>query len=712
MSETTKQVRPEAQKTRWLKYGTSVAFSVVLVIAIAVMAIWISQEKRWRADTTAAGLYSLKPQTVNIIRDLKSPVKIVSLYRKYDAAGKPVEEAQVVWDLLEEYASKGKNIAIEAIDPIREEEKQNALYAELVKRYGSEMKNYQAFIDDLLKRDLDQLIKLLEAEADIVAPLVSQKLGRDESSQDAATILDWVQQRPEELAQFKKSLERLGKEKQPEYKAMVDSARERLGEISRNANLIAQFVAKHATNPRLPKAVGNYFSQAGERFGEIKKLADAVVERAGKLGELKVDAVKEALRVEDPVLVMGEHDYRVIPASQLWQMDDQAIRAFYMTEGKVKPRFAGEQQITTAILTLTSEKKQRVVFIRPGGPALTNPGFPPFVPGGPLSRVADQLRDYNFEVLEKDLSGQWAMQSQMRGMPADPDATDEQMKDAVWVVLNIPQQRNQMMPPPSTGVAEKLAEHLKNGGSAMVLSLPQAENLAAALADWGVELKIDAMVVHERASISGARTGDMIEQAQQVPFIFVIKDYGKHLLTTPLRSLESILFPILPVSITPKEGYTATPLIPIPQDRKVWATRRVDEEALSGQPIEPDPKTDIAPPLFGGAAVEKNGSGRLVVLGSLQFIQNEIVRLPDPELLKERVRVARFPGNAELFANSIFWLAKTDTLIAISPSAMEVSRIEQMSDKALNFWHYGFLMGILPACVLVAGFIVYLKRRD
>ena len=399
-------------------------------------------------------------------------------------------------------------------------------------------------------------------------------------------------------------------------------------EIARNAELIGQFAQKSGGNAQLSPEMQVYLAGAEPRFAAMKKLADDVVEKAGKLGELKVDEVKQALRGEDPILVMGEKDYRVISPSQVWQVDDQAVRA-YLADGKIKPRFAGEQQITTAVLTLTSEKKQKVVFVRPGGGPLTNPGFPPIIPGGPLSRVADRLREYNFEVLEKDLSGMSAMQAQMRGMPQEKDATDEEMKDAVWVVLNLPNQQQGR----ETPVGPKLAEHLKNGGSALVLSYPQADNLAEALGEWGVDLKTDAIAVHEPVVTTGSRSGDMVEEAQRIQFIFVLKQYGDHLLTGPLKSLESVLFPIVPVTTTPKQGYAATPLLPVPQDVKVWGTHSV-EEALEGKPVAYDEKADISAPLFGGAAVEKQGGGRLVVIGALQFIQNDLVRLPDPELLE------------------------------------------------------------------------------
>src|SRR3954468_12373762 len=105
-----------------------------------------------------------------------------------------------------------------------------------------------------------------------------------------------------------------------------------------------------------------------------------------------------------------------------------------------------------------------------------------------MSQVADRLRQYNFEVLEKDLSGMWAMQAQMQQQPAAPEPSDEQIKDAVWIALAFPtgQQQNPMMPSPSIG--PKVAEHLKAGGSAMVLFAPQVENMADTMKEWGIDV--------------------------------------------------------------------------------------------------------------------------------------------------------------------------------------------------------------------------------
>src|SRR5262249_15433487 len=195
---------------------------------------------------------------------------------------------------------------------------------------------------------------------------------------------------------------------------------------------------------------------------------------------------------QDLILVLGENDWRVINFDQVFVTDTHDVRAF--AEGKqIKPRFAGEQAVTTAILSLTQNVKPKVALVRAGGGPLTTPGFPPFQRGGPLSDVADRLKSYNFDVVEKDVTGTWQMQAQMQGMPAAPEPSDKDIENAVWVVVDTPQDQRVPMPAGSP-LATKLAEHLKRGGSAMVMALPQSDNLAGALDDFGIELIPDAII--------------------------------------------------------------------------------------------------------------------------------------------------------------------------------------------------------------------------
>src|SRR5580698_6500610 len=114
----------ETQKQRWVKYGANVVLSVIVVIVLATLFVYLAQQKfDRRIDTTASGVYSLKPQTVNIIQGLGQPIKIVSLYSAEGKINDPedkqdrAERLQTVTDLLQEYQRKGKNIQVDFIDP-------------------------------------------------------------------------------------------------------------------------------------------------------------------------------------------------------------------------------------------------------------------------------------------------------------------------------------------------------------------------------------------------------------------------------------------------------------------------------------------------------------------------------------------------------------------------------------------------------------------
>jgi hypothetical protein len=409
----------------------------------------------------------------------------------------------------------------------------------------------------------------------------------------------------------------------------------------------------------------------------------------------------------------------VLPSDSLYKVETG--RRMADADGKVKPRFAAEQQISTALVTLTAKDKKRVVFVRSGGePAAMS--LPMFRFTGMYREVADRLREYGMEVLEKDVSGQWqmqAMQMQMQGVPLPPEPSDDQLKDAVWVVIATPQDPRQMMQNPTAGqLGPKVSEHLKAGGSAMILFDPQADKMDF-LKEWGVDARPEYLAVHEKVEPQGARSDDRTDDWRRQQPVFVVDEYGDHMITRPLRSLDTLLVPLIPVNTVDAKGVKVTKILPVPTTPAAWGER--DFEALrQGKVVKFDPQpkeggqVDLPPPLWGGAIAEKDGGkGRLVVIGCHTFARNEYVNEPDTEVLRTQRRIVpRFPGSAELFVNSVFWLANMDTMIAISPSALEVPRVAPIADGTRDFWRWGVLTFGLPAMVLVAGAGVYLKRRD
>jgi hypothetical protein len=223
---------------------------------------------------------------------------------------------------------------------------------------------------------------------------------------------------------------------------------------------------------------------------------------------------------------------------------------------------------------------------------------------------------------------------------------------------------------------------------------------------------------------TGGQATDQFEEAQRYPFIFLTTDYGSGPIARPLQSLESLLSPLVPVTVDKKApaGVTVTPLIPIQRSIKTWGEKDELQQALDGEATKYTAGVDLpntdADPLYGGAMVEKAGEKgkpeqRVVAVGSIQFLMNRLLTLPDVDVFRrERRVVPRFPGNAELMMNSVYWLGRMETMMDISPAALQVSRIKPMSNGAQTFWKVGVLMVGLPALVLLLGAMVYVKRQD
>jgi hypothetical protein len=711
----------ETQRQRWLKYGANVALTIIVAMVLAVMVVYLAQQFRRRVDSTQGRIYSLKPQTINLISDLKNPVTLVSLYSQSrdprpDIQRERREQAQTVQDLLYEYQRKSNKIDVQIIDPDASPAKADALIKDVTERYGGEVQKYRSFLDEYANTYKQLKTTLAEQGAALKSLPTDTLPDRDLAERVDAVQGTLVSTMPQDLEARDRAVSRKLALKPPDYVGAVSSVQTSMEEVGERLGQVVAYIKKLQDEKALPEPVRKTLADRIPSIEQIKKVADDLGAKSKNLGEIKLDALRESLAERNVILVMGKSEMRAIPHDQVWKLDEQTLKNFVADGKTLQPRFAGEQAVTTAMFAVSQPNKTRIVFVRPGGSPLTPAGFPPFQPGGPMSEMADRLRSYGFEVLEKDISGTYAMQAQMRGMPPEQEATDEQIKGAIWVVLAAPSPGGPMGPGPSV-IGPKVADHLKSGGSALLLAFPQEDSLPGVLAPYGIDLRTDAIAVHEAQPIDASATsGDPIEDLRRLPFVFDIRDYGNHELTKPLKSLESLLLPLLVVKTTPAKGdaTSVTPIIPIPDAPA--APRSWGETDMSGLQRGDmprfDDKTDIPGPIYGGAVAELKNGGRLVLLTSPRFAYNSTLDEPDPELARRRILASRFPGNSELFSNTLFWLAKMETMIAISPASMDVPRVQPMSEGALSAWRVGVLLIGLPGLVIVAGIAMFIARRD
>jgi hypothetical protein len=725
-------VIPEDVGQRWVKYGLNVALTSLLVVVLAFLVIWAAQRYRRRGDLTSGGSYSLKPQTITVISDNKSPVKLVSLYpRLKQEPGKGQGQAsqqqdfyQPVDDILQEYRRKGKNIDVDSIDPAAEPAKLDRWLVEVTQKYGGNVKNYREVLQGF-PETLKAIRTIATEEAKKMRALPTAGLTDDKQADTLNAAFNTVAAFPTLISTLTGDIDAELKEKIPDYKGRVQAVESSLNLFSRQVEAVRKALETLGADDKAPQPIRDYAKTSLASYDAMKKQADDVLAKIKGLGELKLDDVRRRLIApegEQPppaIAVMGEKDIKLIDFKDVWK-SGESTGFGTGTQGPPRLRFAGEQQLTAAILSLAQPQRTKIAFVRGGGSPKTTSAGPFGGGGGDFTEIADRLKSYNFEVLEKDLSGQ-AMQRAMMGQGPPPnEPTDEQIKDAIWVVFSEPQMTQfGPMPGGNPELANKLREHLDQGGAAMVVFDLQGDDMSSLLREYGVEVKTNVVAVHEPIRTDAEAVDDFIEQARRQPPIFVINEYGgseggkAHPITSTLQSLDAALVPMLPVSFPGAPDATVTKLLPVPQEPRSWGESDISSVSRRGGVPAYDPASgDMPGPLYSGAAVEKKGKGRLVVIGSAQFANNLMLTIPDQKLLRQKVEVARFPGNGELFTNSIFWLGKMEKMIALSPAALDTPRIDRMDPKMLAFWRIGVLLIGLPALALAAGFVVWRSRRD
>src|SRR5215207_1764278 len=178
MSEKEKETfTPETQKQRWVKYGANVVLTVVVVIALAGLMVYLAQRTHRIFDTRRGSSNALKPQTINLIKEQPSKIKLVSLYSAQGRSGETriekkarAERMQAVEDLLKDYKRYGRNIEVDFIDPDQFPSKVDGLIKEITQQYGGEVAKYKEFLTGY-EAQRQQVKSLTDKEYEAVSQL-------------------------------------------------------------------------------------------------------------------------------------------------------------------------------------------------------------------------------------------------------------------------------------------------------------------------------------------------------------------------------------------------------------------------------------------------------------------------------------------------------------------------------------------------------------
>jgi len=208
------------------------------------------------------------------------------------------------------------------------------------------------------------------------------------------------------------------------------------------------------------------------------------------------------------------------------------------------------------------------------------------------------------------------------------------------------------------------------------------EGLSKVLASWGVTLDKDLVL-----DVSGQ--GGLYGLG---PDVALTDQYGSHAIVKEMKG-TGVAFPIVRSLTTASSGNASAETIVSSSQNSIATTQ------LSGKGIKVDPNSaDKKSYPVAAAGAYRSGApgkeGRFAVVGCSNWAANSALR---------------FVGNRDLFLNAMSWLANDEDLISIRPKdpvdkRLEITRAQLMMLRFISQF-------LIPAAVILAGILVWLKRR-
>ena len=690
----------DSQAIRRLKFGLNITAAVLAALGLVVLVNWIASRQYLRLDLTENRSYSLSAQTRTVLNKLKGDYRIVTLLPS-DLEVKSEQEALVhrrVRDLVDEYARYTGHVTAEHMDARGDILKAQRLNAEIAKAFDDEL----APVVEAIHRGRKALDGLGPVNKQIVAVLMSG-LG-PESTGVSGPVQELYQAAATRCQQIGKNAELTGQQ-----------ADDLLGQVLVNYAGIKQKVQAVLTDYNAVLGVisdrAGELAHAGETDDADKERLLHVIELCKQAQDIlaeplkQMDAAKPSPRYNQvlydltsgaSVVVLGEEKVKVVPVSEMWRQDARD----YQQTGRTQPQYLIEEKLTGALLSMTLDQPPMVVFVTSGGgPALGE--------RGQYNNVAQRLESADFRVTQWNPAGQMTQMGQPT--PPAPRPQPQPGQKTIWIVLPTPgnQMNNpmMMMANPRQKIADLLKDRLAAGDAAMVLVSVEggaAYGVANPITDflntWGLTPQIDRIILQEVQQ----------DNRRSVPSLqFIVDTWPKDLpITTALNGMQAGFRIACPILIGEAKDTAQYPLIQIKGSR-LWTHNDLSSsQAIQNAKFN---EADSAPSFTIGVASERDGK-RLVTIAEPIWASDSITGLGLLGPGTADLTGAAFPGNSELFVNSVYWLAGLEDLIAASPRSQDVPRINPMSDNVL-WWHQAALLAGMPGGVLLLGLGVWAVRR-
>lgn len=411
-------------------------------------------------------------------------------------------------------------------------------------------------------------------------------------------------------------------------------------------------------------------------YDQVQELLERYKAASNKVSVEYIDPEKEPLKttqlaeqfgvqVADTVVFVYGDRTKYVTSDQMAEMDYSGMQ---YGQGPTMRAFKGEEQFTSAILSLVAPDVPMVYFVTGHGEAALDS-----VGGG---------TDRGLRILEEALKRE-NMET------ADTSLLSGQVPDDATVIAIIG---------PTTAFTEAeidaLGGFLDNGGRLLVALDPLIEppgvmrptRLEAMLAERGVVVRDDLVV----------------DPSRRLPFYDLsavyLEDFPAHALTNGLEGF-AVLFTVSRSLAAEGDGASAL----VQTSDEGWGETDLGM-LLRGEPVALD-DADSPGPAAVGVAVEAEATGvesddeetanyRLVVFGDSDF-------LTDLDISNA--------GNAILAANTFNWLTAREDLVGIPPRDVEQVSLFLSQKQMRNLLL--LVLVAMPGAAIIAGIFVWRRRR-
>lgn len=754
-SAPTSAPRPsQSHRGRYLFQGVVLLFAATMIAALALFLLHDQRFSR-RFDLTATRAHALSPQTASVLNDLIGPTKLVisANLRQTDA-----ESRRRLEDVLDKFSRGSSKLSVQVIDTSSsaglaqfDQLMQELVQAEkpLIDRYATAAASAIDTVDQtaialdstatLVERMSQALIDGVTADETLSANERTARVNELKNAGNSQSAL--LKEIASKLRQQRQlAADALGKKIDPigvtDYPTAMQICRVSLQSVMPRLTQAAEQAERQARGEPagLPAAVKDMSATLALLLSPARDRAARAIAAADSLPKLRVVTISSALqRTQAAILIgpplkgassgggdaspdAGTLRITAVPIDELLPAPVAGPDGVVITPPDQRKR--AEERLTAAMVAMTARPRPLVIFTH----AEANKLAPAW---GPWRKFIETLALRGIDADE------WPTATQ-NAPPSIVNDAAKQGRPVVFLVLS--QNASSTDSAVRVGTLAKAIENLIADGRSVLMTTDASPSraagatdaLVAPLAQLGINVETGKPLMHQ-SQVQGRRIPTGLTQ--------ITSPHADHAISAAIDGLTLRLPWTLPIrfpgdgvsTAAPVTGVSYWPIARDPVAKETWAESEWqtlmrlsgDQMAMLPRPPAFDSPSDDDGGASAGktenrfwtvalAAERKSGTGtqRLVVVGGTLWLVDPIA---SAEVNVDGRQALAFPGNWELAAASVNWLAGRDDLIARGSQADAVATIPNLSAAQLSAIRWGLTLG-LPLLILLIGALWRLWR--